>query len=387
MDRFKKILDNRHKYAEDWKKRTSGKVIGYFDTYMPEELVYAAGMLPVRVLAEHEYDDLTDHQMYGNCYCTRDMLNLFLLGRYDYVDGVVHVETCQWLFNAFQTIINAKPELFEFYFFVPDAPDLKTSKDVMRSELTVFKTRLEELTGKTIQDEDIDKAIEIYNENRRLLRRIYELRRADNPVILGSEMMDILLASQIMDKAEMNEMLKEFIPLLEDREPFADCIRLMLIGSETYDSKLEKVIESLGANVVVDEFDNGSSYIWNEVIPQKDRLMAIGLRYLGRPHSALKDNAWRRRPERIFQLYEDFQADGVIIAKQIYCHPHGTDMYAVWKLLRERDITYHTFERDTTMPYSETKLRVEGLINMIKPGISRVYGWSSDECMKEGGNQ
>jgi benzoyl-CoA reductase/2-hydroxyglutaryl-CoA dehydratase subunit BcrC/BadD/HgdB len=188
--------------------------------------------------------------------------------------------------------------------------------------------------------------------------------------------MEIVLACQVMDKAEANEMLEDLLLILEKKEPYQDCVRLMLVGSETYDAELEKLVESLGANIVIDELDNGTGYFANDIIVLEDRLMSIGMRYLTKPHSALKDNVWRRRPERIYQLYEDWQADGVIIAKQIYCHPHGTDMYAVWKLLRERNIPYITFERDTTLPYGETRLGIEGLIEMIKPGMTRIAGWS-----------
>ncbi|MDR1571881.1 MAG: 2-hydroxyacyl-CoA dehydratase [Clostridiales Family XIII bacterium] len=376
MDRFRNILENRHDYAREWKKRTGGRVLGYYETYMPEEVAYAAGALPVRIMAGHRADDVTDRQMYGNCYCTRDMLRQFLEGDYDYVDGVVNTEGCQWMYNAFQTAVNRRPGLFSHYIFVPDYTDGRTSKDVLKSELGVFRGRLEEWTGSAITDGALDAAIDVYNENRRLLRRIYELRRLDRPAILGSEAMGLLLASQIMDKAEMNVMLRELIPEIERRAPAEDGVRLMLIGSETYDVELERIVESAGGNVVVDELDNGSSYIWNETIPMQDRLMALALRYLGRPHSALKDNVWRRRPQRIYELYEDFHADGVVIAKQIYCHPHGSDMYAVWKMLRERNIPYHTFERDTTLPPSETRQRIEALIGMIKPGMTRLRGWS-----------
>jgi benzoyl-CoA reductase/2-hydroxyglutaryl-CoA dehydratase subunit BcrC/BadD/HgdB len=302
------------------------------------------------------------------------MLCQFLKGRYEYVDGIVNVESCQWLYNAFQTIANDNPDMFRHYIFVPDFTDGRTSKDLMRSELDVFKGRLEAWIGKTILDEDIDHAIEIYNKNHNLLRQIYELRRADRPVILGAETMEIVLACQIMDKEEANKLLEMFISELETREPKEDCVRLMLVGSETWDASLEKLVESLGANVVIDELDNGSSYFWNNVFPQKDRLMALSLRYLGRPHSALKDNVWRRRPEHIYELYEDYQAEGVIIAKQIYCHPHGTDMYALWKLFRERNIPYFTFERDSTLPYEQTKIGVEALIDMIRPGMTRTEG-------------
>jgi benzoyl-CoA reductase subunit C len=177
-----------------------------------------------------------------------------------------------------------------------------------------------------------------------------------------------VLASQVMDKAEMNKILEDAIAKLAKLKPRTDTgVRLMLVGSPTSDVALEELVESLGANVVIDEVCTGSCYFWNEVIPQSDRLMAISLRYLGRPHCALKDNNWRRRPAHIHQLYEDYQAQGVIIAKQIYCHPHGTDNPLIWKTLRERNIPFHYFERDTTLPYEETRLRLEAFINMLKP--------------------
>jgi benzoyl-CoA reductase subunit C len=297
-----------------------------------------------------------------------------MLGRYDYVDGLVHAEGCQWVFLAYQNIINNNPGYFNHYVFVPDYPDTRTSRSLLRSELAVFKEHLEAWTGRAISDEALDGAIDVYNTNRRLLRRLYELRKDDTSPVLGSEAMEAVLACQVMDKAEANPLLEEALAEIQGREPREDRVRLMLIGSETWDAELEKLVESLGANIVIDELDNGSSYIWNEVIPRRDRLAAIAARYIERPHHAVKDNNWRRRPEHIYRLYEDWQADGVIIAKQIYCHPHGTDNYAVWKLLRERYAPFHFFERDTTLPYDETRLRIEALIKMIEPGVNRLAG-------------
>ena len=376
MERFRKIIENRHEYAREWKVRTGGKIFGYYETYMPEEIVYAAGILPVRLLAKHMPDDITDRPMYGSCYVARDILNQMLNGTYDYVDGIVNAEGCQWMFNSFEVACNDLPHLFNHYVFVPDYPDARTSKVVLRSELEVFKKHIEEWGGVEITTEALDNAIEVYNTNRRLLRRIYELRRVEHPVLLGSEAMELVLACQLMDKAEANRMLEKLIPELEAREPKPDAVRILLLGSETYDVELEKMIEASGGNVVIDELDNGTSYFWNEVIPQEDRLLAITFRYLGRPHSALKDNNWRRRPDHIWRLYEDYGADCAIIGKQIYCHPHGTDNYMVWKLLRERNIPYHFFERDTSLPQEETLARVEAFINMVKPGITRLFGWN-----------
>lgn len=376
LEKIREILNNRHDYARKWKKKTGGKVLGYFEPYMPEELVYAAGVLPVRMLAEHEEDDISDKWMYASCYPVRDIVNQFLKGRYEYIDGIVNVEGCQWMFHAYEVIRNTHPKLWEHYFFMPDYTDAPTSKDVARSELVILKEKVESWTGNRITDESLDKAIEIYNKNRRLLRRIYELRRFNRTVLLGSEAMQIVLASQIMDKAEMNEMLEKYILELEDREPYKDRLRLMIVGSETFDTHLEELVEKLGGNVVIDELDTGSSYFWNEVYEQKDRLMALALRYLGRPHNPIKDNNWRRRIQHIFELTEDYNVDGVIIEKQIYCHLHGSDNYAVWKMLRERNIPFLYFERDMQLQEEDTSLRLEAFFNMLRPGVTHLAGWN-----------
>ena len=372
---FKKLIAGRHDYARAWKKRTGGKVVGWFETYFPEELAYAAGLLPVRILAEHEPDIISDKWIYAACYPVKDMANQLLLGRMDYIDGLVNTEGCQWMFNVYEVATNSNPELFKHYLFLPDYTESKTSKDVLRSELDVLKGRFEEWTGNKVTDESLDNAIAVYNKNRLLLRQICELRRADKPVILGSEFMDLLLADQVMDKAEMNAILEDFLEELGKRAPGKDRVRLMLIGSETWDSGLEELIESLGGNVVIDELENGTNYFWNTIYPQKDRLMAISLRYLTRNNHPVKDSNWRRRPQHIFELAEDYYVDGAIIAKQIYCHPHGTDNYEVWKTLRERNIPFHYFERDMFVPKEETQLHIEAFMNVLRAGITRLVGW------------
>jgi len=373
-DRFKEIVQSRHDYARSWKERTGGMVVGYYEPYFPEELVYAAGMLPVRFLADYSTDVISAKWIYASCYPVKSMVNQYLSGRYDYLDALVSTRSCNWMYNAYEVMKN-NTTAHTHLFLMPDHIDSPTTKDLVVSELKVLKGKVEQWTGKEITDQALDHAIEVYNLNRKLLRRIYQLRRKYRSVILGSEAMNIVLASQVMDKAEMNKILIDFIEELEDREPNKDMIRLMLIGSETFDTSLEELVESLGANVVIDELENGSGYFWNDVIEQRDRLMALALRYTGIPHSAIKDNNWRRRPQRIFELSEDYFVDGAIIAKQIYCHPHGTDAYVTWKLLRERMIPFHYFERDMTLPTEETQARLEAFLNLIRPGLNRIVGF------------
>ena len=369
MERFHELLENHHQYARDWKARTGGKVIGYLCPYLPEELPYAAGVLPVRLLAKHEPDDLSERYLpSGTCPPARNIFLQLMKGRYDYLDGVGCGEGCQWLRHTFTSWEFHGNTSYHRHVFVPVYPQGHRAKTLLRGELELFKDSLEVWTGKKITNEALDHAIDVYNTNRRLMKQVYEMRRAENPPISGAEAMEMMLASQVMDKEEHNRLLAEVLSNFPEwRDGGSTRVRLMLIGSETYDAELEKLTESLGGDDVTDELCNGSSYFWNEVVPQKDRLMAIALRYLDKHHCAIKDNRYRRRQTRILQLAEDYNVQGAILLLQRYCVPHSYDTPFVQDALRERGIPFHAMELlDTTMPTAETKIRLEAFMDMLR---------------------
>jgi len=45
FEQFREWYENRHEYQKDWKKRTGGKMVGFFCTYAPEEIHYAFDIL------------------------------------------------------------------------------------------------------------------------------------------------------------------------------------------------------------------------------------------------------------------------------------------------------------------------------------------------------
>ena len=75
FNQFSDWYKNRHDYALEWKERTGGKVMGYFCTYVPEEILYAADILPVRILGSHEPQDVTEPHIFAMfCPFCRDCL-------------------------------------------------------------------------------------------------------------------------------------------------------------------------------------------------------------------------------------------------------------------------------------------------------------------------
>ncbi len=104
FEKFFEVIKGRHEYAREWKARTGKPVFGYMCTYLPEEILYAADILPVRILGSHEPQDVVEphiHSMF--CSFCRDVLGQGLTGKYDYLDGITMGHTCLHIQQAFSS--------------------------------------------------------------------------------------------------------------------------------------------------------------------------------------------------------------------------------------------------------------------------------------------
>jgi benzoyl-CoA reductase subunit C len=359
---------NRHDYAKAWKKKNKGKVFGYFCTYMPEEVLYAAGVLPVRILGSHEPQNVTEPHIFAMfCPFCRDCLAQGLKGRYDYLDGIGIAQSCLHIRQAYTSWTKHIPTEFSYYLNMPHKVQSKRANPFLRGEIEDFVKAVEKWTGKKITDANLKEAITVYNNNRRLMRELYELRKADKPPITGTEAMYITMAMQMTDKVEHSKALERLIKDLKnkkvERDPGA---RLMVVGSENDDTKFLNMVESCGSTIVVDDHCTGSRYFWNDVKDGKDTLQAIADRYIERPPCPTKDWEERKRLPHILKLAKDWRAQGAILVQQKFCDPHELDMVALKKFLTANGIPCLQLELDVTVPIGQFKIRVEAFLEIIR---------------------
>ncbi len=364
---FRDWEKNRHEYAKAWKERTGGKVLGYFCTYVPEEILHASGVLPVRILGSHEPQDVTEPHIFGMfCPFCRDCLAQGLKGRYDYLDGIMIAQSCLHIRQAFTSWQKHKPTDFSYYLCMPHHVQSPRALPYLTEELVQFKAAVEDWTGKTISDDDLDEAIELYNENRRLLHAVYELRKSADPPLTGEEAMEMVIAAQMTDKAEHNRELRRLLGALSGRQNGRDTgVRLMIIGSEDDDTEFMRMVESCGATFVVDEHCTGTRYFWNEVEPRENRLEAIAARYIDRVPCPTKDWVERKRIGHILELAREWNVAGAVVMQQKFCDPHELDTPAIRKALEQNGIKTLFLEFDITVPVGQFKVRVEAFLEML----------------------
>lgn len=373
IEKLRDGYKNRHDYAKAWKqKNPDGKIVGFFCTYVPEEILYAANILPVRILGGHEPPTpATPHMFDMWCPFSRDCLSQGLQGKYDYLDGIMISQSCLHQRHAFAAWELHVPTPWKYYLVMPNAVRSERAKPFLAGELQEFKKSVEEWIGKTITDEDLDRGIEIMNANRILLRHIYEFRKAENPPITGAEAMTLVWASQLMDKREANVLLKQVLDGLPNRKLDRDTgLRLMIVGSENDDSPFLEMVESLAATFVIEDHCTGSRYFWDKVVPNSDRIQAIANRYCDRIPCPSKDwgmGDWhRKRFEHILTLAKDYKVQGVVLVQQKFCDPHEIDIPSLRRVLEANGLPTYFLEFEVTVPVGQFKIRIEAFLEQLR---------------------
>ena len=374
FETFREWIDNRHKYAKAWKERTGNKIVGYFCTYVPEEILYATNILPVRILGSHEPPTVTEPYIFAMfCHLCRDCLAQGLKGKFDYLDGIVEGQSCLHLRQAFNAWRLHIPIDYTHWIHVPHGIQTPHAVPFLTQELAKFKRSLEKWTGKKITNEDLDRGIKILNRNRELMRRVYEYRKLDNPKITGLEVMEMVLSSQMTDKEEHSKLLEQLLRELPNRKLNRNLgVRLMIIGSEDDDRLFMKNVEDLGATFVIDEHCTGSRYLWDDVVPSEDRLLAIATRYIHRGPCPSKDWPEFTRIQHAVNLAKQFKAQGALVIQNKFCDPHGIEVPPLRESLKDIGVTTYPLEFDVTVPWGQFRTRVEAFLETLT-GLEELF--------------
>ena len=372
LDRFREINSTYPKTSQLLGLKQSGKkVFGWLCTYVPEEIMHAAGILPIRIVGYSQETELDDGNAYlyvNNCSFSRSCLQLGLRGEYDYLDGVVGGSTCDGARRLF--------DLWRYYIGTPfhhvlTVPRKYTERahQLYYHEVMQFKQHLEEFLGFKITEEALYKSIELYNESRRLLRELYDLRKLDNPPITGAETMEVLNASFRMPKEIFNEWLKGLLKeISESGNSHSGRARLMITGSVLTNPEFIKSIEEQGGLVVTDELCTSTRY-WGDpvVLDGAESLVgAIARRYLNNfPCARMFPSD--ERFNRIIDFTRDFKVEGVVSQIVRYCVPYCHDLPLLTKRLKAEGIPTLALDVEFGSAGSgQIQTRVQAFLEMLE---------------------
>jgi bcr-type benzoyl-CoA reductase subunit C len=354
-----------------------GKVFGWLCTYVPEELIHAAGALPVRITGFQQETELNDGNAYlyiVSCSFSRSCFQMGLKGMYSLLDGVIAGSTCDGARRLFDHWCRYIKTPFSQIISVPRKYN-ESTMELYYQEVKDLKKNLEAYLGLSIPDFALQESIDIYNKSRELLKRLYELRRRPEPPITGAETLEVLTAGFRMPREIYNQWLEPFPEKLETSESrHRSRARIMVVGSVLTNPAFIKSIEDQGGLVVADELCTGVRYFSDPVVrrAEEDPLKAIARRYLTNfPCARMFPSS--ERFDRIIDHIRHFKIDGVVSENIRYCVPYAHDIPLLKDRVKELGIPFLALDIEYGSSGSgQVMTRVQALLEMIEAGRRKI---------------
>ena len=368
--RIKEMLD----------KKASGeakKIVGSFCLYVPEEIVIAAGGIPVGLCSGADWatDKVEEHLPRATCPLIKSFAGFKLGSVCPYIESsdlVIGENTCDGKKKAYEFMAT------QVNMYTVDIPNVHNAQtlELWKGEVRKLAERVEQETGQKITAESLKAAIKLANDKRRALQRLSATRAADPAPISG---LDSLLTVQaaFMDDAErltgaINAMADECEQRAADGVGVAPkgAKRILYTGTPMAvpNWKLFNIIEKAGGVVVGEEACTGSRY-YKDLVDESgetvdEMLDAIAERYFKINCAVFTPNDQRMKD--IVQMARDLHADGIVDVALQFCTLYEMESFAVEKAAEEAGIPFMHITTDYAgEDAGQLQTRIEAFLETI----------------------
>jgi benzoyl-CoA reductase/2-hydroxyglutaryl-CoA dehydratase subunit BcrC/BadD/HgdB len=365
-------------------KENGKKVIGYFCTFAPIELILAADAIPVRVNSGwYDTAKVGDRVVPVEvCPVIRSTIGAKMIGLSPYLelsDALISVLTCDGMTKLGEILSDFKPV------WTMPLPRIKDSQHSMRfwsDEIKAVKEQIEELTGTKITGKRLRSAIELVQKATKAFRRLQELRKGP-PVIMGR---DAMLVNQTFMWDDVKRWTEKTEALCDDLEKRVrektwacppDTPRVMVTGTPMIwpdNWKLPSLVEEAKPQgvIVADELCSGERLLYDPVGVDEwsmdDMLKAISERYLMAstcPCFTSKDG----NEDRINWLQnkvKEWNVQGVIYYVGRGCMLYAMEYTRIKRFLDSINIPVYYLDTEYTREdVGQMKTRVEAFLEML----------------------
>ncbi len=341
------------------------RAVGYLCTYVPEELIHAAGLVPIRILPNAAPATRADaHLQSYTCSLARSCLDRALAGNLDFLAGVVFANTCDTMQGLSDIWRQSFPDRFVETVVGPVALSSPHAHRYMIAELRRFAGSLEKQFGASITDDALRASIRLYNQRRRELAQFYALRESFTAV----EWFNVMNSTLLLPPDESPVLS---FPKGRENQPGApspgetDRVRLALVGSTIDEPALLQILDELETLVVADDFCNGARYFDTLVAEEGDPFEALADRELTRMACPCKHTTLNDREKRLLTMVHDYRLQGVIFYLKKFCDPHAWDYVPLAAALDRIGIPHLQLEVEQVPAVGQTRVRVEAFLEMI----------------------
>lgn len=353
--------------AKRWRE-AGGKTVGHFQVYFPEEIVHAAGMLPLKIRGAPIEPKHADSR-FGSYLCSviKTSLELALSGRVE-LDLFVTHPICDAARNlAAVWGRNAKYNCQILY--LPQNAASPSARVYLAEEYDRLRTEVARLAGRDITADDLRASLAVFNENRELLRQVYALKREQPWLVAAHEAYALTATAGLMPREEHNELLRAVLPLLRARTAKPkDRVRVVFEGGFCEQPPFD-LIRAIGRScyVVDDDLLIGLRWILSDVPTTGDPLAALAEAYLERSsYSPVQHDPRKPKEAMLLARVRGSEAKAVIVAAAKMCEPGLEEQVAYVHALDEARIPYFVTEFEEGMTtFDQLEIQLETFVENL----------------------
>jgi benzoyl-CoA reductase/2-hydroxyglutaryl-CoA dehydratase subunit BcrC/BadD/HgdB len=294
------------------------KIIGYLSNIIPLELIDASGAIPLHLHGDVDEEPTIANEFMERAFdpITRSVFDRILKGYYNFLDLIV-LPRCN---DAQQRLYYYLCEIKRKYpqYKIPPVTLLNLLHTPWSSsarhnlkQINALKKRLEEVTGKVTDEEQLRNSIQRYNGSRQLLERFNELRGQAIAEINSETANYVYTLARSLGVEQFNTLMETVLAELESSQPATEKkkVRLVLAGNGLDHSQLHQLVDQLDAVVVGDYHSFGNHFLVGTIDTQQEPLMAVSEHY---HRHTLSSRSFSPDPQRLIDFCRQQRADGIV---------------------------------------------------------------------------
>ena len=327
INEFKAIADNPRKAMDDYKKETGKGAVGIMPVYCPEEIVHAAGYLPIGMWGAQK-KQISKARTYlppFACSIMQSVMELQLEGVYDDLKAVIFSVPCDTLKCMSQKWNRPVPAIV---FTHPQ--NRKIAKDAAnvfaREEFNIVKEKLEDILDVHISNKAIKNSIAVYNENRAACREFSDVAAEYAAVVTPSDRHAVIKARWFMEKSRHTALVKELIAALKaEPAPEFKGKKIIVTGIQVEPYDVLDIFQENGFAIVADDLAQETRNFRQDVPDDDDALMALARAWNEFDGCSLATDANKPKGQMIIDAVKKYGADAVVVCMMKFCDPEEFD--------------------------------------------------------------
>lgn len=346
------------KAVEAAAEKSGKKLVGWVAPYAPEEIIYAAGAIPVGLWGGSvELQNARTYLPPFACSIMQSILEYETNGTYDCLGAVLIPAPCDTLKCIGQKWKGKCPAV---PFVHPQHRKSEASLEFLAGQYRMIRSRLEEILGVTITNEALADAISFYNKYRSAMREFTKVAAKYPQTITPVVRHNIIKASYFMDKADYLPIIQGITKELRKLKPEEwDGKRVVVTGITMEPDELLAIFDQFGINVAADDLAHESRQFSTDVPFAADPIYALAEQW--RAHTcSLAFDPYKSRIDSIVEMARAKKADGVVIALMKFCDPEEYDVPILLDACKAAKIPCLTIEIDqqsTSLEQIRTRLQ------------------------------